>query len=400
MAFFHFLKDINLKKLLFLGLLITGITGCSTTGELLDDTTTPPVTTEAETPLETTLTPSKDWHLLPANNSPYYGTAVEKAYAELLANKSPRKEVVVAIIDSGTDVEHEDLSENIWVNQDEIPGNNIDDDNNGYVDDINGWNFIGGPNGTHLVDDTYEVTRLYAALSTKYEGLSPDTLDEEQKKEYDYYLKIKSDFEAKRNEVQQTYMNLAGFAQAIESAKLIFGVSDLDSVSAEKLIPNQDSDTPQLKQAKQVVSILRTNDFTEQDIFEARDQYESLAKYGVNPNFDPRHIVGDNYNDLSNRYYGNNDVSGPRNDHGTHVAGIVGAVRNNNLGINGIADIKLMIIRTVPNGDERDKDVANAIRYAVENGADIINMSFGKSYSPQKWYVDDAIRFADSAVYY
>ena len=116
----------------------------------------------------------------------------------------------------------------------------------------------------------------------------------------------------------------------------------------------------------------------------------------MNPDFDPRHIVGDDYTDLTNRIYGNNDVSGPTSDHGTHVAGIVGAVRNNGLGIDGIADVKLMILRTVPNGDERDKDVANAIRYAAENGAHVINMSFGKGYSPEKWYVDAAIKFADS----
>jgi subtilisin family serine protease len=58
--------------------------------------------------------------------------------------------------------------------------------------------------------------------------------------------------------------------------------------------------------------------------------------------------------------------------------------------------VKLMMIRAVPDGDERDKDIGNAIRYAVDNGAQIINMSFGKDYSPNKSVVDDAVRYADS----
>jgi subtilisin family serine protease len=142
------------------------------------------------------------------------------------------------------------------------------------------------------------------------------------------------------------------------------------------------------------------NGATEADLKELEDYYEhvsGLAEYGLNPEFNPRDIVGDNYENLDNRIYGNNDVIGPTSDHGTHVAGIVGAIRENNLGAVGIADnIELMILRTVPDGDERDKDVANSIRYAAENGAKVINMSFGKGYSPQKEYVDAAIQFADS----
>lgn len=135
---------------------------------------------------------------------------------------------------------------------------------------------------------------------------------------------------------------------------------------------------------------------TEDDINDAYKQFDKMYNYAYNPDFDPRYIVGDDYEDLSNRFYGNNDVEGPRSDHGSHVAGIVGAIRDNELGMNGISgNVSLMIVRTVPDGDERDKDVANAIRYAVENGADIINMSFGKAYSPQKFYVDEAMKFAD-----
>jgi subtilisin family serine protease len=83
--------------------------------------------------------------------------------------------------------------------------------------------------------------------------------------------------------------------------------------------------------------------------------------------------------------------------HGTHVAGIIGAVRNNDVGVDGIApSVKVMMVRAVPDGDERDKDIANAIRYAVDNGAQVINMSFGKAFSPQKAAVDSAVRYADA----
>lgn len=370
--------------------------GCSSTSELTENTTTENET--ANTPIEMPVAdvgPTEDWHLLAPNNDPYYGTGVRLAYQELLADKNPQKDVVVAIIDSGTDIYHEDFAGNIWINEDEIPDNNIDDDGNGYVDDIHGWNFIGGADGSHVVDDTFEITRLYAKLSPIYEGADPTSLTESELAEYEYYQQIKEDFKAERDKVTEIYTNVGGFEQAILASRSIFGVASLDSLTNDQ-IRTRSNDSPQMSQAKGLVNYMRDNDIKEQDVIEAREQFESLANFGMNPSFDPRYIVGDDYEDLSNRFYGNNDVSGPRNDHGTHVAGIVGAVRNNEIGVNGIADVQLMIVRTVPNGDERDKDVANAIRYAAENGADIINMSFGKGYSPQKWYVDAAIQFADS----
>ncbi|NIP78067.1 MAG: S8 family serine peptidase, partial [Gemmatimonadetes bacterium] len=126
-----------------------------------------------------------------------------------------------------------------------------------------------------------------------------------------------------------------------------------------------------------------------------RQRLEDRLEYGLNPEFDPRDIVGDDYEDAGERVYGNAEVTGPRAGHGTGVAGIIAAERGNGIGEDGIASsVRIMVLRTVPDGDERDKDVANAIRYAVDNGADIINMSFGKAHSPRKDVVDAAVRYA------
>ncbi|MAL16599.1 MAG: peptidase S8 [Balneola sp.] len=391
----------HFSKLFTLLFLVLFSISCAGTKSTLTTETTTSENTESEVNSETeveAVSAAETWHLTPANSTPYYGTGVEKAYAELLADKAPGEKVIVAIIDSGTDIEHEDLEANVWVNEDEIPGNRTDDDGNGYVDDVYGWNFIGGPDGSHVNKDTYELTRLYSKLSNKYMGMSKDSVSEENLEEYEYYQEIE---EAYNRRVEQNNRNLnqvGQSAQAILFAKQTLNVSNIDSVSTEDLQISE-GDTQQMQQAKQIMSYLLNNGATESDISELQEYYEhlqGLANYGLNPDFNPRDIVGDDYDDLRNRFYGNNDVIGPTSDHGTHVAGIVGAIRDNNLGATGIADIELMILRTVPDGDERDKDVANAIRYAAENGARVINMSFGKGYSPRKFYVDDAIRYADS----
>ncbi|HCI72276.1 MAG TPA: peptidase S8, partial [Balneola sp.] len=289
----------------------------------------------------------------------------------------------------------EDLAENIWINEDEIPGNGIDDDKNGYIDDVHGWNFIGGKDGNNVDKDTYELTRVYIKLRDQFKDSDESSLNDQQKEEFEYYKKIKTEFEEKRAEAKTNFENLQNIKNAIQGAKSIFNVSSIDSVSNKELEPNY-NDGPYQKQAKQVIKYFRDLGVTEDDINDAYKQFDKMYNYAYNPDFDPRYIVGDDYEDLSNRFYGNNDVEGPRSDHGSHVAGIVGAIRDNELGMNGISgNVSLMIVRTVPDGDERDKDVANAIRYAVENGADIINMSFGKAYSPQKFYVDEAMKFAD-----
>jgi cell wall-associated protease len=345
--------------------------------------------------------PPADWFLRDPELDSLQGVSAEKAYGTLLKDQ-PSRTILVAVIDSGVDIDHEDLKSVIWVNEDEIPGNGIDDDKNGYVDDVHGWNFIGGKDG-NVNEDTYELTREYVRLHQVYATVEEGKVGRKQKAEYENYKKIKDKFEKLRDKNQKqydlyrnTYNNIR---MSVDTLKAVMKVDRLTS----ELLDTFNTSNPTLAFAKGFTSSVMKSMGSEGDIEEALGElkeavhyYEVIVKYGYNPDFDSRLIVGDHYSNLSEKNYGNPDVKGPDPEHGTHVAGIIAADRKNEIGIKGIADnVRIMSVRTVPNGDERDKDVANAIRYAVDNGAQIVNMSFGKSFSPQKEVVDQAVKYAE-----
>jgi cell wall-associated protease len=343
----------------------------------------------------------KDWFLRDPEQDHLQGVSAEKAYATLLKDQ-PSRTVLVAVVDSGIDIEHEDLKSIIWTNEDEIPENGIDDDKNGYIDDVHGWNFIGGKNG-NVNEDTYELTREYIRLKNKFEKTDENKVPKKQKAEYENYKKIKDKFEklkAKNEQQFELYRNMyVNITMSIDTLKAVLKT---DSITTESLAAYNPSD-PTLIFAKGLVTNLSRNigedgtltDLTNQ-LKEAYNYYRVIVEYGYNEEYDSRQIVGDNYSNPYEKNYGNNDVKGGDATHGTHVAGIIAADRKNDIGIKGIADnVRIMSVRTVPNGDERDKDVANAIIYAVDNGAKIINMSFGKSFSPEKAVVDKAVKYAE-----
>lgn len=345
---------------------------------------------------ETMLEPPEQWHHWDEEITQFRGISSDRAYHALLGDKSSERTVTVAVIDGGVDTDHEDLDEVMWTNEDEIPNNGKDDDNNGYVDDLNGWNFIGGEDGENVNHDTFELTRLYRELKGKYGQMKTASLTDEEREEYLYYREIKSDYEDKIRELSQQYQNIQGIEQSKAQAEKILNKHFSDSSYSYKDLQNLQPTSQDLNFAKNVMLYVLENDIDSTLITDQKKQIYEFAKYGYNPDFNPRGIVSDDYEDKSERYYGNNDVAGPDPSHGTHVAGIIGAERNNGVGINGVANnVEIMAIRAVPNGDERDKDVANAIRYAVDNGAHIINMSFGKSYSPYKEVVDKAVAHAN-----
>jgi len=336
------------------------------------------------------------------------GVSTDRTYNTLLKDRASQT-VVVAIIDSGMDIEHEDLSDNIWVNVDEIPDNGIDDDKNGYIDDVNGWNFIGGPNGKNVGPDTYEVTRLYGKYKYKFETAKPELLSSKERELYDEWLTWKEEVDSKRAgaekslaEIDDTEAKLnsafdaLGLALAADS--LEFNAANIATiVSDDQMVLIGQNVAGNILGQMEANSIDDLKNILKEEIAADKVRQQDKLDYAYNPDFNPRKtIVKDDYSNGSQKVYGNNDVEGPDALHGTHVGGIVGAVRNNSVGMNGVADnVLLMSIRTVPDGDERDKDVANAIRYAVDNGASIINMSFGKGYSWDKKLVEAAIKYAE-----
>jgi cell wall-associated protease len=336
----------------------------------------------------------------------FNGISMRKAYSNTLQGKKT-KPVVVAVIDSGIDIEHEDLSANIWMNAGEVAGNGKDDDNNGYVDDVYGWNFIGGPDGKNVGPDTYEATRVYGSLKYKYENASEASLPKNQLEEYKTWKRAKetveSEIEKANTGVKQLEMVKNRVMAAFDSLAVALGTNPFNLTSVEAL---DVKDNQALVMAKNIAtqylsgsdisSIEEMKTVISGEINEDMKSSRNKLDYAFNVDFNPRKtIVKDNYGDATERIYGNNDVEGPDPLHGTHVGGIIGAVRDNGIGMDGVApNVKIMSVRAVPDGDERDKDVANAIRYAVDNGASVINMSFGKGFGTHKHVVDEAVKYA------
>ncbi|HEX6053395.1 MAG TPA: S8 family serine peptidase, partial [Gemmatimonadaceae bacterium] len=354
--------------------------------------TQPPPTTPAPTAAPLTEAP-RDWQLLDRATDRVGGISLRRAERELLASKRPQRTVIVAVIDGGIDTAHVGLKANLWTNAKEVAGNTRDDDSNGYVDDARGWNFIGGRDGKSVNEDALEVTRLYARCTDPNAAAgarlpAPDAAT---------CTRAREEYEKERSETEQLAQQVQQISLVSDRVhEILRRAMGTDSLTRTNVTAYQPTSV-ETQQAKGLWLKLADAGISEKELEEAKEDIESKLKYGLNTSFDPRSIVGDNYANPNERHYGNSDVMGPDAKHGTHVAGIIGAVRGTPNGIDGIAtNVKLMMIRTVPDGDERDKDVANAIRYAVDNGAHIINMSFGKGFSPEKAVVDEAVKYADS----
>tara|TARA_R110002050_G_scaffold54303_4_gene122931 strand:+ start:15246 stop:16856 length:1611 start_codon:yes stop_codon:yes gene_type:complete len=366
-------------KILSLSVLATALFyGCGSTAGILST----PIENIDTSPLKVSdLTENEKhtWGHLDLVKDTIPGMSVEKAYTELIKNKKG-KTVIVAVIDSGIDIDHEDLNDVIWTNKGEIPNNGKDDDKNGYIDDIHGWNFLGDG-----YDEQLEYVRILASGDTN----NPDYLkaQAEYDKEYQKYTGYKTNYEQ--------------ILQQITSADDVltkhFDKSDYTKAEVNAIKTEDEA----LTQAVQVAKYMYSNDMdslsdAKKEIENGLESINDRLNYNLNKTFKGR-INGDNPDDMSTKFYGNGNVKPVKKteSHGTHVAGIIAAERNNGKGANGVANnVEIMCVRTVPNGDEYDKDVALAIRYAVDNGAKIINGSFGKYYSPHSDWVRDAIAYA------
>jgi len=349
-----------------------------------------------------------DWYQLDAAATGYNGISLDKAYSLIKSKNLKSSRIVVAVIDSGIDTLHEDLKPILWTNPKEIPGNGIDDDHNGYIDDVHGWNFIGGKDGRNVKEDSYEASRVYWKLKSKWDGKTIDetTLSKADKDEYAIFKKAQQkvigDDKAAGPQLAML-KNLQGNLNKSDSLlRIAIGKAEFTGNMLDTFKPQNSDDT---KAKASLLRLMKGNDAMDQTnkaFLEELNGYvageEKKEEAKKNPPLTYRKdVVGDDETNFNDRNYGNNDIMASTPFHGTHCSGIIAAARNNDKGMNGIADnVRIMMIRAVPDGDEHDKDIANAIRYAVDNGARIISMSFGKDFSPEKQWVDDAFRYADS----
>ena len=349
----------------------------------------------------------RSWYLLDNAKDSFYGISLNKAYQFLKDKHKVSKPVIVAVLDSGIDTTHEDLKSILWRNPKEIPGNGIDDDGNGYIDDVYGWNFLGGKDGRNITKAAGEGTRVYHRFRAKFEGKPIDSagfssLDREQYKEW----KRASDQLNFSSNEQENLLFFEITTRALKRHDKILrkemGCEEYTREKVEKFEPvsriGREAKFGYLTCMKMIdVDAEEKNTSIISDLEEEVEKMKSNFEARESAPFDYRaDIVKDNYFNLADRFYGNNDVMGGSGaKHGTHVSGLIAAQRNNGIGIDGIADnVKIMMLRVVPEGDEYDKDIALAIRYAVDNGAKVINMSFGKYFSPEKRWIDSAVMYA------
>lgn len=347
----------------------------------------------------------KGWHLRDEQTDSLHGISINKTYDFLKNRKS--KPVIVAVIDSGVDTTNEDLKNILWVNPKEIAGNGIDEDGNGYIDDIHGWNFLGGKDGRNIKTESAEATRIYHRYKNKFDKkqVNEANLSGDDKEQYELWKQADQIINGKPED-QMELMFLEMAYKAVkkhekvlkeEMKKDTFSLADVEKFTSE---------SPSAQKAKLgYITFMKLtgieSDETNTSTFFQLEEYIEQKKKGLAakdsvPENVREEIVKDDYNDINDRFYGNNDVMGPSPMHGTHVSGIIGAQRGNGIGAEGVADnVKIMMIRAVPDGDEYDKDIALAIKYAVDNGAKVINMSFGKGLSPEKKWVDSSVRYAE-----
>lgn len=360
---------------------------------------------QAQSAATVNTTAQQGWHVKDFGTDGFFGISLNKAYDFLKSKNKTSTPVIVGVIDSGIDTLHEDLRDVLWRNPKEIPGNGIDDDNNGYIDDVYGWNFLGNKKGENVGKDSYEAARVYHSNKVKYEGKTIDTttLSAAEKYAYQTWLRAKEATVGEEGPQVDLFSMKAALNMTKKSDSVLREEMKVEKYSGNDLKAYNPTTEAGKRAKAQLLYLFEANNMMDEKNTEFIEGFTSFvegeeAKVKARTEAPPayrKNIVGDNYNDIKDIGYGNNDVMANTPFHGTHVSGIIAAIRGNDLGMDGVADnVKIMTLRAVPDGDEHDKDIALAIRYAVDNGARVINMSFGKAFSPEKHWVDEAVRYA------
>lgn len=391
----------KINKLLLLGITAISLISCGGGAPVLVST---PIENIDAIPLKNIdLTDSqlKAWGSFDLVTDTIPGMSVYKTYNEIIKSRQGNT-VIVGVIDSGVDIEHEDLDGVVWKNTDEVPNNGKDDDNNGYIDDVHGWNFLGESEHENL-----EFVRIVKKYQKQFEGKNLANIEANQRDQYQVYVEAKAEYQ---KEYQEALGNKNQYEQILNQAKIshekVKSILGKEDYTQKDLLGIQ-AESVEMQQhvafLSQMFGFLNPGEGIPdliKNLNEGIEYFTGQLNYNLNLEFDGRTPVGDNVDDLTDKNYGNNNVMGPDPKkegikHGTHVAGIIAAERNNKIGLNGVAqNVQIMAIRAVPDGDEYDKDIALAIRYAVDNGAKVINTSFGKYFSTHPDWVRDAIKYA------
>ena len=352
---------------------------------------------------------NKNWQHQVSENNSVKSTSLQKFYSEKF-KKSTLNSIIVAVLDSQIDLNHEDLKDQIWVNTKEIANNNIDDDNNGYIDDVNGWNFIGKPNGGYFRYWNFEYSRI-VSLKKEYLKLNIKTpsdsllffneyskIDEKHKEELVYH----------KNWFKSLEYAVKIRSKAIDTLKYFFPKGDYTYERLDSLYQKSKLNEKTFKQRRDandedlgalinsVMIAIQMGLKQNEQLFELKNQLDSIVFRNLNIDFDDRKYICDNP-DILEKGYGNNKLNSNiyQLTHSTEVSSIIAGQRNQ-IGVNGFHNnIKIMPLCISTSGDEYDKDIAMAVYYAVDNGAKVINMSFGKEFSLNQKWVSDAFKYAE-----
>lgn len=336
-----------------------------------------------------------NWYHRTPNDS-MAGIAMDKAY-EYVSNQKPKKKIIVALIDSQLDIYHEELRGAIYINPDEIPGNNLDDDNNGYIDDINGWNYLGTTKGGSIEVGNFQTTRIIRALQRKYGILDLKS----------FSIEDNNDSALLQSAIEDSKYGIERAQRFIDWAKnlknLYFEAQERYSyvfVDKSYTLNILDSVVPKDEQEKKVLDNIRylnKNNLSLEDINSLIEDAYARKYICYNLAYNPYAAIDSIPETLSYTGYGHGRVADNpiRKKHATQVAGPMMAKRGNLMGIKGVSNnIQLMVLAVIPYGASRDKDFINAVHYAVDNGARIINYSAGDFYLEHEKEFYEAIEYA------